>query len=165
MFIRVFVLCAGLSGAVGAAQFPAFSQQYMQRLGGAVAALDAVVADFDASARAAGLSRAEAMDQLQGTAFLDRRQKDMARAFSRHAALRADLAALDGLGPFMRAYRSAHMTDREIAKGTWDAFEPSLPLTFATTVFAAVGFVLAACAGGVIARAVRPRGTRRALPA
>ena len=39
MFGRTFVMTLGLVGALGAAQFPAFSQQYMQRLGGAVGAV------------------------------------------------------------------------------------------------------------------------------
>ena len=165
MFIRAFVFCVGLAGALGAAQFPAYSQQYMQRLGGAVAALDVVVADFDSSAAAAGLNRDDALEQMQGTAFLDRRQQDMRRAFERHAALQKDLAALKGLGPFMRAYRSAHLMDQEIAAGTWQAFQPGLPLSFASGVFAALGFLLGALAASILARAARPKWARRALPA
>ena len=56
MFLRTMVLTSGLCGALAAAQFPAYSQQYLQRLGGAVDALQQVVADFDASASALGMS-------------------------------------------------------------------------------------------------------------
>ncbi|MEC7965452.1 MAG: DUF2937 family protein, partial [Pseudomonadota bacterium] len=55
MIVRTLTLIAGLSGAAVTAQFPEFSQQYAQRLGGAVDELTAVVADFDASAQASGL--------------------------------------------------------------------------------------------------------------
>ncbi|MEP1610969.1 MAG: DUF2937 family protein [Roseobacter sp.] len=155
MVLRIIVLAAGIAGAMSAAQFPAFSQQYYQRLGGAVDALEHVVDDFDASATALGLTRTQALEQLQGTEFLQTRQRDMQTAFKRYATLRHDLEVLEGLGPFMRAYRAPHLTDREIARGTWAAFQPALPLSFASALFAAIGF---ACGAGLM------RCTRRLLP-
>ena len=103
MFTRTLVTVAALCGALAAAQFPAYSQQYMQRLGGAVDALGQVVADFDASAASLGLSRVEALAQMHGTAFIEKRRADMKLAFHRHARLSEDLAKLEGHGPFMRA--------------------------------------------------------------
>ena len=140
MILRAAIFAVSLSGALGAAQFPAFSQQYLQRLGGAVDALDQVVADFDASAAALGLSREEALAQMSGSAFVEARRTDMQRTFERHAVLRADLTVLSGHGPFMRAYHAARMTDGEVARGAWSAFRPSLPLTPATGIFALTGF-------------------------
>ena len=46
-------LIVGLVFAVALSQFPAFSDQYVQRLGGQVDALAQVAADFDRSARRA----------------------------------------------------------------------------------------------------------------
>lgn len=165
MFIRMVVLAAGLSGALAAAQFPAFSQQYMQRLGGAVAALDVVVADFDRSAATLGLSRSQALGQMTGSAFIERRRADMERTFDRHARLQADLAALEGYGPFMRAYRAAHLTDPEIAKGAWGAFEPALPLTFSSAIFACAGFIAASGLVSLLVAFLQPLRRRRRLPA
>ena len=44
MFMRAIAVAGGLAGAAGLSQFPEFSQQYVQRLGGAVDELTAVVA-------------------------------------------------------------------------------------------------------------------------
>ena len=165
MFIRTIVLVAGLSGALGAAQFPAFSQQYMQRLGGAVDALAVVVANFDASAKAVGLSRHDALAQMTGTPFMERRRADMRESIARHEALRDDLAVLEGQGPFMRAYYAGRFTDPEIARGALKAFEPAFPLTLATGLFAAFGFVMVGGLAAFLASFVRPKPRPHPLPA
>lgn len=142
MILRATALAAGLVTATTASQFPEFSQQYTQRLGGAVQALEEVVADFDASAAAEGLSRAQALDQMRGTDFVERRRADMQATFARYDQLRADLTLLEGQGPFMRAYHAARMSDRDISRSALQAFEPAVPLTFAGVVFSVFGFVL-----------------------
>lgn len=141
MIVRTLTLVAALTAGAATSQFPEFSQQYAQRLGGAVDALAEVVADFDASAQAEGLTRTQALDQMQGTPFIDRRRADMTRTFARYDKLRADLAALEAAGPFMRAYHASRMTDRDVARAAWAAFQPAVPLTFAGGIFAAAGFV------------------------
>jgi len=139
---RVLTLVGGLAGAGATAQFPEFSQQYLQRLGGAVQALDQVLADFDASARDLGLNRYQALDQMRGTPFVEKRRADMEATFARHARLAGDLAVLRGAGPFTRVYHAGRMGDRDLLGGTWGDFKPALPLTFAGAVFAGAGFVL-----------------------
>ncbi|NRB05388.1 MAG: DUF2937 family protein, partial [Rhodobacteraceae bacterium] len=47
MLGRAIALAGGLAGGLSLSQFPEFSQQYLQRLGGAVDALAVVVTDFD----------------------------------------------------------------------------------------------------------------------
>lgn len=142
MILRALTLAGGLAGAAATSQFPEFSQQYMQRLGGAVDALGEVVADFDASAAAASLTRAQALEQMQGTPFLERRRADMARSIARHETLRADLEALQGQGPFMRAYHASRLTDSQIARAAWEVYQPAVPVSFAGLSFAGVGLVL-----------------------
>lgn len=164
MILRSLTLAAGLAGAGTLSQFPEFSQQYAQRLGGAVDALQEVVDDFDASAAAAGLSRDAALSELTGTDFLNRRQTDMTATFTRHAKLQSDLAALNGAGPFMRAYHGARFTDPDIAKAAWAAYKPALPITFEGLVFAGVGFISGALALSLIAGALG-RLFRRNRPA
>lgn len=165
MILRAVTLAVGLTGAFGAAQFPAYSQQYMQRLGGAVDALAQVVADFDASAAKEGLSRTEALAQMRGTAFVERRRADMVQAFDRYARLRTDLSVLQGQGPFMRAYHATHLTDAEIAKRAWQAFQPAFPLTLATGLFAVAGFVASTFLLGLMLALLRRLLRRRSLPA
>jgi hypothetical protein len=146
MILRALTLAGGVAGAAATSQFPEFSQQYTQRLGGAVDALGEVVADFDASAQAAGLSRDEALEQMIGTDFLERRKADMTATFARFERLQLDLETLEGQGPFMRAYHLPRLRDRQIAQAAWDVYQPAVPLNFAGILFAVFGFLL----GGVV---------------
>lgn len=150
MILRGLTLAGGLAGAAATSQFPEFSQQYIQRLGGAVDALGVVVADFDASATAAGLDRQTALEQMQGTAFLDSRRADMTRTIARHADLQSSLKTLQGEGPFMRAYNLPKLTDPQIARAAWDIYQPAVPLNFAGIIFGLVGLV----AGGMLVGAL-----------
>jgi DUF2937 family protein len=165
MIARVIMLAGGLIGAASASQFPEFSQQYTQRLGGAVDALSEDVADFDASAAAAGLDRQAALAELQGSEFLDRRQTDMIRTFERHARLGADLAVLERAGPFMRAYHATRMTDREVARATLRSFQPAVPLNLAGLIFAGSGFLAGMVAVWMALRLIMWPFRRRRSPA
>jgi hypothetical protein len=141
MILRALALVGGLIGGGTAAQFPEYAQQYTQRLGGAVDALAEVVADFDASAAAEGLTRDQALAEMRGTDFIERRRADMARTFDRYDQLRADLAILQTSGPFMRAYHATRLTDGDVARAAMATFEPAIPVNFAGLTFAGSGFV------------------------
>ena len=140
MIIRAITLAGGLAVGAGASQFPEFSQQYAQRLGGAVDALGEVVADFDRSAAAEGLTRDQALVQMTGADFIERRRVDMERTFDRHTVLSEDLKLLTDAGPFMRAYHGARFTDGDVAKAAWDAYEPAVLLNLTGAIFASFGF-------------------------
>lgn len=142
MIARVLVLAGGVLGGASASQFPEFAQQYTQRLGGAVDALGEVVADFDASAADAGLTRDAALAELKGSDFLDARRQDMTRTFARYESLQADLAKLEVSGPFMRAYHATSMSDRDVARAAMQTFEPAVPLGMAGLTFAGSGFLV-----------------------
>ncbi|MGB7242420.1 MAG: DUF2937 family protein [Sulfitobacter sp.] len=150
MILRAMALAGGVAAGAGLSQFPEFSQQYAQRLGGAVDALSQVVADFDASAAAEGLTRQAALQQMTGTDFVERRRTDMETTFHRYDTLRDDLAVLKTSGPFMRAYHAARMTDGQIASRAWAAFQPAVPLSFAGVIFAGSGFVMGYALIGVL---------------
>lgn len=161
MFIRTITLCIGLAGGLCAAQLPAFTQQYAQRLGGAVDALSEVVADFDRSAAAAGLTREAALVGMTGSTFLERRQADVRRSVARLERLRADLDALQGAGPFSRAYYTMQRADPEISRRALAAFRPGLPIGPAGLIFGAAGF-LATLAGLRLIAFLLPRRRTRA---
>ncbi|MFD2739032.1 DUF2937 family protein [Sulfitobacter aestuarii] len=152
MILRVLTLAGGLASAAALSQFPEFSQQYLQRLGGAVDALGEVVADFDASAETLGLSREAALEQMRGNDFVERRRLDMQRSFARHESLQADLAVLRGSGAFERAYGLPHMRDGELIRATWAAYRPALPLTATGMIFAGAGFLGGALFTGLLLR-------------
>lgn len=162
--IRVLALVAGLMGAAAGSQFPEFSQQYVQRLGGTVDALEQVVADFDASAQAEGLSRADALAQMVGSDFVARRRADMERTIDRYDRLNRQLRDVQATGTFTRAYL-ATSADTQIAQATWANFQPAMPLTVAGAMFAGAGF-LAGWAGlgatlGVLSGVLRPIRRKR----
>jgi len=139
MILRSITFAGGLAGAAGLSQFPEYSQQYVQRLGGAVSELSKVVEDFDNSAAAEGLSREAALAEMTGSDFVERRRADMERTFTRFDTLSADLATLREAGPFMRAYHASRV-DGEIAQEAWEDFKPALPLSIEGGVFAGTGF-------------------------
>ncbi|SEN63217.1 Protein of unknown function [Pseudorhodobacter antarcticus] len=140
MIAKILALAGGISGAVALSQYPEFSQQYIQRLGGQVDALTLVVADFDRSATANGLTRDAALDQLQGTAFLAARKTDTARMFARHERLAADLAFLRLASPMERIAMPHRLGDAETFAATWGDYQPALPLTVAGAVAGVLGF-------------------------
>lgn len=137
--IKTLALIAGVSGAVAASQYPAFTQQYIQRLGGQVDALTKVVMDFDRSAVEAGLGREEALQQMTGTPFLTARQSDMRRTFARHVALTDHLAVLRNATPLERMVMPHRIADEETFAATWSDFSPALPVTRAGALSAGLG--------------------------
>ena len=139
--LRVISLAGGLLGAAGFSQYPEFSQQYTQRLGGQVDALALVVADFEASALRSGLTRTQAFDQMTGTQFLDDRRADMQRTFTRHAVLSDNLVTLQNATAMERLMMPQRITDAETITRTWDNFAPAVPLTASGAVAAGAGFL------------------------
>lgn len=140
--IRILTFIIGLGGATGLSQFPEFSQQYLQRLAGAVDELSRVVTDFDASAQSAGLSRQEALSQMGGTTFQDAHKADTEKTITRFERLSGDLKALRDAPMVVRALQPQRFTDPEIAAAAWSDFKPAMPVTVTGFGFAAVGFVL-----------------------
>lgn len=142
MILRVLALAGGLTGALGASQFPEFSQQYRQRLGGAVDELARQVTRYEADAQAAGMALPMYLAALAAEGPLARTQAaNMAADVTRYQDLSADLARLDGAGPFMRAKLAAQAFDGEIARRAWQTYEPALPLTFEGATFAGTGLL------------------------
>ncbi|WP_296427496.1 DUF2937 family protein [Yoonia sp.] len=139
--IRALCLAGGLAGGMTLSQFPEFSQQYLQRLAGQVDALTVVVKDFDASALASGLGREDALEQLEGTAFLASRQADMRRTIARHARLVEDLILLRDASPLVRLTLPHRMADVETLRATWVDFTPAVPVTVAGAASAGTGFL------------------------
>ena len=140
--IGLLRLAVALCLAAALSQFPAFSDQYVQRLGGQVDALSRVAAEFDASAERAGLTRAEALADLSGSAFRDAHQSDMRRAFQRLDHARDDLQMLRLATPLERMALPHRLRDPETLLATWGDFSPAIPITAAGLIAAGVGFLL-----------------------
>lgn len=142
MVLRVLAMTGGLVSAFGLSQFPEFSQQYMQRLGGAAAEMDTIVATYSADAAAAQMSLDTYIDTLSKEGPLSQTQaRNMQTHLERHAYLTRTLDQLSGAGPFMRARMAAYMGDRDVAQQAFDIYKPAVPATFEGAVFAGTGFL------------------------
>ena len=140
--IGLLRLAVAVCLAIALSQFPAFSDQYVQRLGGQVDALSRVTAQFDASARAAGLTRDQALADLSGSAFRDAHQSNMREVFVRLGRARADLQMLRIAGPLERMLLPHRLRDAETLAATWGDFRPAIPVTVAGLWAAGIGLVL-----------------------
>jgi Protein of unknown function (DUF2937) len=140
MFARRFALAvAVLAGLIGS-QGPEFAQQYRQRLGGALAELNRIIAEFDAEARRQNLTPAEGLSRLEDNAdpLARERGEDMAEAIDRAKRLSQQLQAIESGNPLTRLYVVARNFDPGIAKSALDDYEPAAPLTLGA--LAAAGF-------------------------
>ncbi|WP_417249961.1 DUF2937 family protein [Celeribacter sp.] len=141
MIVKTLTLVGGLLGAATVSQYPEFTQQYLQRLGGQVEALDTVIADFDRSAERAEMTREEALASLGGSVFLENRRSDMRRTIARHEKLTEDLAELRAASPMERLTMPHRVADTETARATWDDFVPAMPISVEGGISALAGFL------------------------
>lgn len=143
MILRILALAGGLLGATGLSQFPEFSQQYMQRLGGAVDELHRQITRYEADAARMGLPLEAYLQALADEGEMARTQAGhISDDIARHDRLSAALEAMEGAGPFMRARLAFDVRpDREVAARAWEVFRPAVPATFEGVVFAGTGFV------------------------
>ena len=142
MVTRALMLAAGLTGAAASSQFPEYSQQYMQRLGGAVDELARQIQRHERDAETVGLDLPGLLAGLEAEGPLAGKQASNIRAdIDRHARLSADLEALEGAGPFTRLKLVSHLRDSAIARRALAAYRPAMPASFEGAVFAGTGFV------------------------
>ena len=140
--IRVITFVGGIAGAVGMSQFPEFSQQYLQRLSGAVDELRAVVLSFDQSASSAGLTREEALAELNATRFQSQLQANIAAQIGRYEKLSQDYQSLKNVEPLQRLAHAYRFTDADLARRTWQDYRPAVPVTADGFICAAIGYGL-----------------------
>ncbi|MEM6322177.1 MAG: DUF2937 family protein [Pseudomonadota bacterium] len=138
--VRFIALAGGIAGAASLSQFPEFSQQYLQRLAGAVDELRALVIAFDAAAQAAGISRDAALAELSGSPFKTELQTTLAGQITRFEALSASYSALRAAEPLERLALFFRFNDPDLARRTWEDFRPGLPITRDGLFCAGLGF-------------------------
>lgn len=163
--IRTLALAGGIAGAVALSQFPEFSQQYLQRLSGAVDELRDIVLDFDATAARAGLTREEALADLSASAFQSELQATLAGRIGRYEALSADYAALRAAEPLERLTQLHRFADPDIARRTWEDFRPAVPVTSEGLICAGIGFGAGWLTVSLLLGLLSRVGRRRPTPA
>ena len=142
MLFRVVMLAGGFAAAVTFSQFPEYSQQYTQRLAGAVDELSGIVEMFDSDAAALNMSREEALiDLAGGGAMASARAISMQHVFDRHERLSNDLNVLRSDAVVKKAVNIWRMTDLDVAQKAWADFRPAVPLALDGIGFGVAGFL------------------------
>ena len=139
--IRVLCLIGGLTGTAGLSQFPEFSVQYMQRLGGQVDELTRQVKEFDQTALADGLGREQMLEAMAETPLVAGQEAMWRRTFARHARLSENLMILQEATPIARLVLPHRMADPATVQAVWADFTPAMPLSVAGAVSAGTGFL------------------------
>lgn len=163
LIARTLILSGAVAGGLASSQLPEFSQQYQQRLGGAIDELRAVVADFDADAARNGLQRDEAIVIYRQSAeeFLRDRGQSMSQTLSRFESLIAQRERFARWPDMAEPLAIARQNDATLLAGTWDDFRPAVPVTVAGGLYAAggglLGWGLIALLMALVASTFRPR--------
>lgn len=166
MIARFVAVVMGLAGAVSASQLPEFTQQYRQRIGGAIDELRRIVQRFDDNARLENLDRAGWLARKRSNADpAVRREADHTeRDVERLARLEKQRVTLAQSGPATRIVHFLTGFDGDLVKETYRDFKPAVPVSMEGFFSAGAGFLLGlgiAFGAGRGARklvARRPRG-------
>ncbi|MHA7776348.1 DUF2937 family protein [Roseibium sp. M-1] len=149
---RILMLLAMLLSGTATSQLPEFSQQYRQRLGGAIDALEEVLADFNRDAARHGLTPAEAIARQKASEdpFVRSRGDSMLNAEIRLSRLKLQQDEFEMAGPLERLLIFARGFDPQLAQATASDYEPAVPVT--PTGFASAG--IGALGGLLVMRAL-----------
>ena len=164
MLYRRFAAASGLLVALFASQAPEFTQQYRQRLGGALDELQASVARFDRDAAEQGMTRDQGVARLRSNAdsLVQGRGSEVEDTVARADRLTRQRDAFRTAGPISQYAILAENFDAGLARRTAGDFQPAAPLTVAGLTAAAIGFL----AGWLGAHGLAlPFRRRRLLPA
>lgn len=166
MLARVLTLSVALVSGTATSQLPEFAQQYRQRMGGAIDALEVVKADFVADAAATNRSVSAALAHMaqSGDEFVQLRGESIERSLERLDALRAQQLAMTGAAAFERVWIFLKEPDTQLSKATWDDFEPAVPVTAEGGVLAGLGFAAGLFALRMIGLAAPVRRRRKRQP-
>ena len=141
-----------------------FTQQYLQRLGGAADELRQVVARFDDSARSFSLSRQEALERLRANAdtLVVQQGTDAAATIARYENVERRYRDLVEAAPLFRPFVAAGDPDWAIAGRTGEDYRPALPITVEGLLLTLAGFGLGWAFGASCHGVVRMRRRRQA---
>jgi len=148
--VRITAFGLGLLGGVAASQGPEYSQQYRQRLGGAIDELQRVIARFEADAQANGETQGTAIARLRANPdeLVNRQGTAMQGNVERLERLRSHQEAMMQAGPFACIALMLRDGDQDVMEAVYRDFEPAMPVTEEGILSAAAGFV--AVWGGIL---------------
>lgn len=146
------ITLAAITGLAITSQAPEFSQQYHQRLGGALGELTTIVEQFDSDAQSGGYSRESALSVMKSSSntLIHRRGVSMQSNVSRYHNLRTQNDTLAASPELFRPYFVLQNRDTKLTTETWKIFKPAIPLTLAGAIWGAVGALIMALGYGAI---------------
>ena len=159
---KTVTVTAALVGGVLFSQAPEFSQQYRQRLGGALDELRVIVTDFDNQSMQAGLGRESALALYSSSAesFLRDRGTSMRQTFNRYAALTTQQEELVRAPALARPFYVLKYPDPMIVENAWQDFVPGVPVSISGAAWTTAGAGAAALVFGLMTRLFRRRGPK-----
>lgn len=136
------VLLFGLVGALLLSQFPEYFQQYVQRLGGRLDEVASQVTALDKRAAEAGTSTPLYLRDfiLNRDPQVRREGQELQALVRRRVVLADDYRALTGSDRWWRAGRFVEHFDWDVAATTFRAYEPAMPVTPESGIYAGAGF-------------------------
>jgi hypothetical protein len=143
IFVRSLAACMALVLGICTSQVPEFVQQYRQRLGGAIDELHRILDNFDSDAAQRGMSRDDGLAHLHNDAdpFVRQQGARTSETIARLARLERQLAEFSKDGPVARLQTFFIDFDPAIARRTYAAFEPAVPVTPEGFVVGFIGLV------------------------
>ncbi len=137
LHIGFALICAAL-----VSQLPAYHNQYLQRIGGALDEISAQVTGLDERAMAAGVDRYDYIRRFQDNddGVIQSEGKAMIALLQRQKRLTEAQARLRDAPWYMIAIEIAFHLEPDIARNTLTDFTPTLPLSVSGGAHAFLGF-------------------------
>jgi len=139
--IRALCLMGGLTGALSLSQYPEFSQQYLQRLGGHVSELTRDLKQLDAMALDLRMGREDRLEEMAQVPTFAADAAYWRAKIARHARLSENLTVLRAASPLKRLTLPHRMIDGPTVQEVWGDFTPAVPVSVAGATAAGAGFL------------------------
>ncbi|MFT5158948.1 MAG: hypothetical protein ACI9ZD_000544 [Paracoccaceae bacterium] len=144
MFKNILPLITGLALAGTLSQFPEFSQQYTQRVGGAYFELREVADGFRADAAASGKTVKQAVGEYfaADSDFFHDRGRRIEYIMQREEYLANHYSTLTSSSGFGQLIEFAQERDFQLTRDTFGIYKPAVPLTLVGGAHAGLGFLV-----------------------
>lgn len=154
---KILDRCCLVLGAFCFSQFPAFFQQYTQRLAGHVAELSHQLRELQHMALQVGKTLPEYIHKFSSHQDLEIAQQGawMLNMVDRHLRLSDAMAHLSNAEIWARPYVFAKHAQWDIVQGTMADFQPGLHFTLEGLVYVVVGMCVGYSIYAVVRRCVR----------
>lgn len=158
--LRAVHLIFALLCAIAMSQFPAFHQQYLQRVGGALDELNRQVGDMDQRAAAQNMDRFDYIRHFQSNddGVIQAEGDAMLAMIARRERMTDALERLRNASWYTMLVEVAFHLEPDIATNTAKDFIPAVPLSLAGGAHAFLGFLI----GWLLPPTVRSFFPRRA---